>query len=279
MNAPTTGMATAVAGRSARLHRAESELRRTADFFVSQRPRLLRIAYRITGGDAGSAEDVVQEVWLRWQRTDRAAVRNPEAFLTTATTRLAINVIQAARHRREAPTDLLAGHADLGYHALGRPDPGRAGAGHGVGQGAEGPACRAELTEDVTEALATLRERLSGSELAAYLLRRSFDYPYPEIARLLRTSVVSARQLVRRAGVHLTQEPSAALVPPEDYRELAALFFAAARGGELEPLERLLTQHVRQRVTGNGRRQPQALTSGTTSADPRSVRGQPALVA
>src|ERR1700755_2449740 len=68
--------------------------------FAGVRPRLFGIAYRILGS-AAEAEDVVQDVWLRWQGTDRSAVVDPHAFLATAATRLAINVFQSARSRRE----------------------------------------------------------------------------------------------------------------------------------------------------------------------------------
>jgi RNA polymerase sigma-70 factor (ECF subfamily) len=67
---------------------------------VQHRARLFGIAYRVLGSVV-EAEDVVQEVWLRWQRTDRSVVVSPLAFLSSATTRLAINVAQSARVRRE----------------------------------------------------------------------------------------------------------------------------------------------------------------------------------
>ena len=68
--------------------------------FLRARPRLFGIAYRMLGS-AAEAEDIVQDVWVRWQTTDRSPVRNPLAFLVAATTRLAINVLQSARARRE----------------------------------------------------------------------------------------------------------------------------------------------------------------------------------
>jgi RNA polymerase sigma-70 factor (ECF subfamily) len=64
--------------------------------FERARPRLLGLAYRVLGSVA-EAEDVVQDVWTRWQST----VRDPQAFLATTTTRVAINVLQSARTRRE----------------------------------------------------------------------------------------------------------------------------------------------------------------------------------
>ena len=68
--------------------------------FLAMRPRLFGIAYRVIGS-AAEAEDVVQDAWLRWQTTDRTIVRDAAAFLATTATRLAINVMQSARSRRE----------------------------------------------------------------------------------------------------------------------------------------------------------------------------------
>ena len=53
-------------------------------------------------GSAADAEEIVQEVWIRWQEYDRDSVDNPAAFLATITTRLAINLSQSAHSTREA---------------------------------------------------------------------------------------------------------------------------------------------------------------------------------
>src|SRR4051794_13089083 len=77
-------------------------LDRAQAVFLSARRRLFGIAYGILHNPY-EAEDVVQDAWLRWQVTDRAAVVSAEAFLVTATTRLALNNAQSAWHRRESP--------------------------------------------------------------------------------------------------------------------------------------------------------------------------------
>src|SRR6201981_1530250 len=69
--------------------------------FAGVRPRLFGIAYRMLGS-AAEAEDVVQDVWLRWQSMNRSAVKNPPAYLATTPTRLCINVAQSAHSRRES---------------------------------------------------------------------------------------------------------------------------------------------------------------------------------
>src|SRR5690349_3914149 len=72
--------------------------------FMRVRPRIFALAYRMLGSTA-AAEDIVQDVWVRWQTTDRRVVRDPAAFLATTATRLAINVKQSARSRRETYVD------------------------------------------------------------------------------------------------------------------------------------------------------------------------------
>lgn len=203
------------AGPQATTH-TDADLDGALEVFLAERTRLFRVARRVTG-DIGSAEDVVQEAWMRWQRTDRSAITNPAAFLTTATTHLAINVIQSARYRHEAPTDSpLATLVD-----------------------AQDPNRLAEQISQVEETLHLLMARLRPAELAAYLLRKGFDYPYGDIAALLHTSGANARQLIRRAQQHLDGDREQE-VSTDAHRELVAAFLAAARHGDFTDLERLL---------------------------------------
>jgi DNA-directed RNA polymerase specialized sigma24 family protein len=202
----------------------EDDLDLALDIFLAHRARLFGIAYRIIG-DVPGAEEVVQELWLRWQLTRRTEIENPAAFLTTATTRLAINVIQSARHRHETPAEpRLVDLADR----------------------AQDPVLHAEQAVAVEEALALLMARLTPDELAAYVLRKVFDYAYVDLAGLLRTSVPNTRQLVRRALTHLGGDRERP-VPAEAHRRLVAAFQTAAAIGDLEDLVRLLTPGERVR--------------------------------
>ena len=107
--------------------------------FAAARPRLFGIAYRMLGS-ATEAEDVVQEVWLRWQKADRSDILEPAAFLATVATRLAINVTQSARVRRESYVGpWLPEPVDTSMD----PQMGR-GAGRGAGDGGPLPAGEAE---------------------------------------------------------------------------------------------------------------------------------------
>lgn len=120
-------------------------LDQAASVFVVVRPRLFGIAYRIVG-NAPEAEDVVQEVWLRWQRTDRSAVIDPAAFLATTTSRLAINLVKCARRRHET------------YVATWLPEA------NADDDGAD-PHTQAERNESLDLAARVLLERLSPAEV------------------------------------------------------------------------------------------------------------------
>lgn len=187
--------------------------------FLAERSRLFGVALRVVG-DVATAEDVVQEAWLRWQRVERAPIRNAAAFLTTTTSNLAVNVVQSARRRHEVATDFPYEH--------------RAAAGRDAVDAVES-------TEALAEALLLLMHRLPPEELAAYVLRKGFDYPYRDIAAVLRTGVANARQLVHRARLRLadTDGPRRP-VTAQAHRSLVSAFLAAARTGRLLELEALL---------------------------------------
>jgi RNA polymerase sigma factor (sigma-70 family) len=141
------------------------------------RPRLFGIAYRMLGS-AAEAEDIVQDVWVRWQTTNRSVVRDATAFLVTATTRLAINVMQSARARREMSVGPWL------------PEP--------VDPGAD-PTSATERSEALKCAVLVLLQTLTPTERAAYVLREAFDCAYRDIADILRLQEANTRQLVTRA--------------------------------------------------------------------------------
>ena len=71
-----------------------------SELFEGQRPRLLGIAYRMVGSLV-DAEDIVSEAWVRWCAADQTEIASAEAWLTTVTTRVAIDWLRSARHNRE----------------------------------------------------------------------------------------------------------------------------------------------------------------------------------
>ena len=189
--------------------------------FLTMRPRLFSIAYRMLRS-AAEAEDVVQDVWLRWQTTDRTVVRDPAAFLVTTATRLAINVTQSARARHETCIGpCLADPIDT----------------------SSDPALSAERDQALACGFRMLVQRLTPTERAAYVLREAFDYAYRDIAHVLGLAEANARQVVTRARQHIESGRTTAASSIGQERLLAA-FTAAAAGGDVASLEHFFTSDV-----------------------------------
>ena len=192
--------------------------------FQQCRPKLYGIAYRMLGSRA-DAEDMIQEAYLRWHRTDVARVQIPEAWLTTTVTRLCIDRLRAARTEREA------------YVGPWLPEP-------LVGTGFPRPDQGAELASDVSVAFLVVLERLAPEERAAFLLHDVFDCDYSEIARILGRNEPGCRQLVHRARVRVHRdrprfhvsdaartrllEKFVAALHAQDHQALVAMFAADA---------------------------------------------------
>jgi RNA polymerase sigma-70 factor, ECF subfamily len=215
--------------------------------FLSMRPRLFGIAYRMLRS-AAEAEDVVQDVWVRWQTADRTLVRDAAAFLATTTTRLAINVMQSARSRREKHVEPWL------------PEPVDA---------SLDPELGAERGEGLEAGIRLLLETLSPTERAAYILREAFDYTYRDLANALRLEEANARQVVTRARQRVADGRKVPANSTEQ-RRLFQAFIAAAQNGDVASLEGTLCGgchyvSTRQRV-------PIARTNPVADSDVRRQR-------
>ncbi|GAA3861657.1 RNA polymerase sigma-70 factor [Leifsonia kafniensis] len=208
---------------------AGDALNDAAAVFATVRRRLFGIAYRMLGSSA-DAEDIVQDVWLRWQTCDRSVVLDPPAFLATAATRLSINVLQSAHHRRET------------YIGPWLPEPINT---------SDDPGLGAERGEALGFAMLLLLEKLTPTERAAYILREAFDYPYGQIAHIVQQKEPATRQLVSRARKRLATERRVPVESTEQRRLLAA-FLQAAQNGDVTALEALFASDVVSYSDGNG---------------------------
>lgn len=203
----------------------------SGDAFAACRPRLLGIAYGLTG-ELTEAEDVVQDAWLRWDGADAAAIRNPEAFLVTVTTRLALDRLRSARARREVyvgpwlPEPLLT-------------DP-------------ETPESRAIEAERLSLALLGALERLNPVERAVLVLRDVFDLEYAEIADVLEKTPANVRQIARRAREHAGDPTRRRPVSEEERERLATAFLTASISGDVEEIRSLLASDAIMYTDGGG---------------------------
>ena len=204
----------------------------TTDPFTTLRPRLFGIAYRMLGVRA-DAEDVLQDAWLRWSRTDASTLQSAEAWLVTIVTRLSIDRLRAAKAEREA------------YIGWWLPEP-------LVELDAHTPESAAELADELSVAFLYVLERLGPEERAAFLLRQVFDYDYPEIAAQLGKTEASCRQMVHRASERVQQARTRFEVPQAVYHQLLQRFMKAAQSGDRHAIEALLSEDAQLIGDGGG---------------------------
>lgn len=204
-----------------------------ADVFAECRPRLLGVAYGMLG-ELAEAEDVVQDAWLRWDSTDRAQVRNAEAFLVTVTTRLALDRLRSARVRRETyvgpwlPEPLVA-------------DP-----------TAPDPLIEAIEAEQLSLALLAALERLNPVERAVLVLRDVFDLEYAEIADAVGKTPINCRQVASRARERAGDAVRRHPVTPEQELALVTAFAQAAEQGDIDAVRDLLAADAIMYSDGGG---------------------------
>lgn len=214
-----------------------------ADAVHRERGRLFALAYRMLGS-AGEAEDVVQDAWLRWFAEPRGEVRSPPAFLTTMVTRLCLDHLKSARHRREQ------------YPGVWLPEPVPDEAWEEILAEPRGhdddPQERLQRLETVSLAFLAVLDTLTPLERAVYLLADVFDYSHAEIGAMLERTPEACRQVLRRARQAMDQ-PKRAPASAERHRELLGGFLAACRSGDLDALTRLLADDVVSRADGGGR--------------------------
>jgi len=200
--------------------------------FEANRRRLFGLAYRLLG-EASEAEDVVQDVYLRWERSDTAV--SPEAWLTKVVTNLCLNRLTSARAQREQ------------YVGPWLPEPVL------TRDGALGPLDTVEQRESLSLGMLVLLERLTPPERATFVLREAFGHSHREIAEILELGEPHVRQLYRRARQHVGAERKRFVAAPEQRRKLLERFVAATLDGDVQELERLLAEDVVAWADGGGK--------------------------
>lgn len=194
--------------------------------FETERPRLVGLAYRILGSRI-DAEDIVQEAWLRFERADPGTIDEPAAWLTTVVSRLALDQLRSARHRRES------------YVGPWLPDLVRTGEPADV---ARDPQAAAELAESLTVGFLRVLEALGPVERVVFLLADVFDVPHAQIAEVVGRTPAATRQIASRARRRVRDErPGPATGPPAAADvEVVDAMVAALASGEVDRIVRLL---------------------------------------
>ncbi|RBP46104.1 RNA polymerase sigma-70 factor (ECF subfamily) [Roseimicrobium gellanilyticum] len=203
------------------------------EVFTEHRKTLFGIAYRMLGR-VSEAEDMVQEVWIRWQKQDASAIDSPKSWLVSTMTRLCIDQLRSARREREE------------YYGVWLPEPLMQASGNE-------PDKAAAVSDSLTMAFMMMLESLDPVERATFLLREVFDYDYADTAAIVGKSEVNCRQIVRRAKAQLQARPQSNLTPNAQAQRLVEQFFRAADTGRIEELLSMLTEDATLYSDGGGR--------------------------
>ncbi|CAB3745818.1 ECF RNA polymerase sigma factor SigJ [Paraburkholderia solisilvae] len=216
----------------------------TLHAFNQLRPRLQKIAYRMLASVA-EAEDIVQDVWLRWHSAAHDGIENAEAWLVAVTTRLSIDRLRAAKMQREH------------YTGIWLPEP----------LLTESPVTPEEVSEragEVSVAFLMLLERLTPEARAAFLLREVFDMDYDEVAEAVGKSEAACRQLVSRARAQLRDERPRFEVSRDIHLRLLQSFTRAVELGDFAGIHALLAEDAMLFGDGGGKVQsfPEPMLGG-----------------
>ena len=204
--------------------------------FSGERPRLISLAYRMTGSLA-DAEDVAQETWIRLQRAGAdasAAPRDLPAWLTTTATRLALDHLRAAGRRRET------------YVGPWLPEP------RVAPSTRDDPEQAAALADELSFALLVVLESLSPAQRAAFILHDTFGVPFEQVAEVLGRSPAAVRQLASRARDQVAAGVARDEADAATHQRVVEAFLAASAGGDLLALVKLLDPSVVYRADGGG---------------------------
>jgi RNA polymerase sigma-70 factor (ECF subfamily) len=209
------------------------------------RRRLISLAYRMLGSLA-DAEDVVQESYLRWYAmpaTAQAAIESPDAWLTTVTSRLCLNLLGSARARRETyvgewipePVPESAVWSDGGSMRMG-----------------DDPADRITLDESINMAFLVVLETMTPAERVAFVLHDVFCYSFAEVGNIVGRSPGACRQLASSAR-HRIRATRAAITPAPQQAETIRRFKQAWEAGDIDGLVALLAPDVTAVSDGGGK--------------------------
>ena len=211
------------------------------DIFASQSARLFGVAHRMLGSRA-DAEDLLQDVYLRWHQSATHDIQSPVAFLVTITTRLCLDRLRALKQQRAHYVDPWMPELIVDDHM-------------------PSPEMQLQLADEVSVGFLAVLERLGPEEGTAFLLHDVFDYDYREVAQILGKTEPSCRQMIHRARARVRDSRPRFAVTPKSREGLLKKFLAAVGTGDRQAVMALLAEKAE--YVGRRRRRRYCRNQGT----------------
>jgi len=192
---------------------------------------LYSIAYRICHSRE-EAEDILQEVQLKWLEQPIDSIDNPKAFLSKLVVNRSINYLNSARVQR------------VDYYGPWIPEP--------EIEYVEEPII---VKEKITYALLVVMESLTPQERVVFLLKDIFDYSHQEISQLLDITPENSRKLLSRSKKTIKEANiSVDRSSNSENQRFIDLFNASIEKGDLTPLLSYLTTEAKMSIDGGQKR-------------------------
>ena len=206
---------------------SESE-REIADIWSEHRAYLVDLAFRMLG-NIQDAEDAVQEGFSRLLVRDIAEIDDVRGWLIVVVSRICLDQLRSARHRREIRTP-----------------PAETGATVAVTSPLSDPADRITLDDSIQMAMLVVLQQLSPAERAVFVLHDVFQFSFDAISTIVDRTPAACRQLASRARHRIETETGPNRFDPDlaEQQKVAQHFIAACAGGDLDALMALLDPNV-----------------------------------
>lgn len=203
------------------------------EIFEKYRSKLFHLAYGMTGRVALS-EDIVQEAYIRWKKSDLDAVRSHWSYLSTIVSNLCLDELKSAKNKRRS------------YVGPDLPEPimksGKTRTDHA-----------AEVSDMLSMAMMVLLKKLTPVQRAVFLLREVFDYDYASIARIIQKTESNCRKIAQRAR-EIVRDREPRFEPDKSEQEqLLKSMMQAIQQGEIDQLEQLLAKEAILYSDGGGK--------------------------
>jgi RNA polymerase sigma factor (sigma-70 family) len=189
---------------------------------------LIPYSYNILGV-IEDAEDVVQEVLMKWLQIDKEKIDNAKAYLIKSVVNKSINLKKQQVTRRK------------NYHGIWLPQP--------VVTSSERSADKYNI---LSYSVLVMMEVLKAKERAVFMLKEVFDYEHSEIAEVLEITTESSRQIFKRAKDKLEQRGAITLKKGGENENIARIIKAVS-SGDLKELEQILFDDVKFASDGGGK--------------------------
>ncbi|GAB3964962.1 RNA polymerase sigma-70 factor [Spirosoma terrae] len=196
---------------------------------TTYRPTLLAIAYRMTG-ELMASEDIVQDVLLRFMNNTPENIQDRKAYLAKSVMNASLTYLDRVKREREV------------YKGIWLPEPVMAESHRAM-----------DARLDISYGFMLLLEKLSPMERAIFVLKESFEFSYPELAKLFETTEANGRQLYHRAKEKMAGTNRRYVSDSQRKQELLRAFVDASETGDVESLIQQLKTDVALYTDGGGK--------------------------